>query len=173
MTHLQATLKGTRRELLRLLSVTAGVWGLSGPITARSAWAQGAPSGKPPELLRIGYQKSAVNLVILKQQGALEKRFPQTKVQWVEFPAGPQLLEALAVGSLEFGLTGDSPPVFAQAAGKDLTADKVVKALQTGSFEHPIFYEKQTFKGNHQGPEFVEIDQVKGGAWTSLTKPMQ
>lgn len=120
MTHLQATLKGTRRELLRLLSVTAGVWGLSGPITARSAWAQGAPSGKAPELLRIGYQKSAVNLVILKQQGTLEKRFPQTKVQWVEFPAGPQLLEALAVGSLEFGLTGDSPPVFAQAAGKDL-----------------------------------------------------
>jgi hypothetical protein len=60
-----------------------------------------------------------------------------------------------------------------QAAGRDLTADKVVKALQTGSFEHPIFYEKQTFKGNHQGPEFVEIDQVKGGAWISLTKPMQ
>jgi ABC-type branched-subunit amino acid transport system substrate-binding protein len=60
-----------------------------------------------------------------------------------------------------------------QAAGRDLTADKVVKALQTGTFEHPIFYEKQTFKGNHQGPEFVEVDQVKGGAWTSLTKPMQ
>ena len=60
-----------------------------------------------------------------------------------------------------------------QGAGKDLTADKVVKYLQTNSFEHPIFYEKQTFKGNHQGPEFVEVDQVKGGAWTSLTKPMQ
>jgi sulfonate transport system substrate-binding protein len=74
----------------------------------------------PVDTLRIGFQKSAVNLVILKQQGALEKRFPGTKVQWVEFPAGPQLLEALAVGSLEFGLTGDSPPVFAQAAGKDL-----------------------------------------------------
>ena len=60
-----------------------------------------------------------------------------------------------------------------QMAGRDLNADKVVKALQTSSFEHPIFYEKQTFKGNHQGPEFVEVDQVKGGAWTSLTKPMQ
>lgn len=60
-----------------------------------------------------------------------------------------------------------------QLAGRELTADKVVKALQTNAFEHPIFYEKQTFKGNHQGPEFVEIDQVKGGAWTSLTKPMQ
>lgn len=60
-----------------------------------------------------------------------------------------------------------------QGAGKDLTAEKVVKFLQTNSFEHPIFYEKQTFSGNHQGPEFVEIDQVKGGAWTPLTKPMK
>ena len=60
-----------------------------------------------------------------------------------------------------------------QGAGRDLTADKVVKYLQTNSFEHPIFYEKQTFKGNHQGPEFVEVDQVKAGAWTPLTKPMQ
>ena len=60
-----------------------------------------------------------------------------------------------------------------QGAGRDLSADKVVKFLQTNSFDHPIFYEKQTFKGNHQGPEFVEVDQVKGGAWTALTKPMQ
>jgi len=82
--------------------------------------AAGAATEAPPKQLRIGFQKSAVNLVILKQQGALEKRFPGTTVSWLEFPAGPQLLEALAVGSLEFGLTGDSPPVFAQAAGKDL-----------------------------------------------------
>lgn len=75
---------------------------------------------KAPIDLRIGYQKSAVNLVIVKQQGTLNKRFPNTRVEWIEFPAGPQLLEALSVGSLEFGLTGDSPPVFAQAAGKDL-----------------------------------------------------
>jgi sulfonate transport system substrate-binding protein len=73
-----------------------------------------------PEQLRIGFQKSAVNLLVLKQQGTLEKRFPKTAVSWIEFPAGPQLLEALAVGSIDFGLTGDTPPVFAQAAGKDL-----------------------------------------------------
>ncbi len=109
-----------RRGLLRLLALSAGVWGLSGPITSRSAWAQGKGTGTAPTQLRIGYQKAAVNLVILKEQGVLEKRFPQTKVKWIEFPAGPQLLEALAVGGLEFGLTGDSPPVFAQAAGKDL-----------------------------------------------------
>ena len=120
MPHLQPLVTSTRRQLLRLLAVTAATWGLAGPITASSASAQAAPAGKAPALLRIGYQKSAVNLVILKQQAVLEKRFPQTKVSWYEFPAGPQLLEALAVGSLDFGLTGDSPPVFAQAAGKDL-----------------------------------------------------
>jgi sulfonate transport system substrate-binding protein len=108
----------TRRSLLQVLATTAGTWGLAGPLAA-PAWAQSA-SAKAPELLRIGYQKSAVNLVILKQQAVLEKRFPNTKVQWLEFPAGPQLLEALSVGSLEFGLTGDSPPVFAQAADKEL-----------------------------------------------------
>lgn len=104
-----------RRRLLQILSLTAINWGLIN----RAAQAQTSAS-KAPEQLRIGYQKSAVNLVILKQQGVLEKRFPTTRVSWIEFPAGPQLLEALSVGSLEFGLTGDSPPVFAQAAGKDL-----------------------------------------------------
>lgn len=98
-----------RRNALRVLGTTAALWGLG----AR------AQEADPPQL-RIGYQKSAVNLVIVKQQGALEKRFPHARVQWIEFPAGPQLLEALSAGSLEFGLTGDSPPVFAQAAGKDL-----------------------------------------------------
>lgn len=108
-----------RRNLLRVLAMTAGVWGVSGPITGHAQTATNA-SVKPPEQLRIGYQKSAANLVILKQLGALEKRFPNTKVSWIEFPAGPQLLEALSVGSLEFGFTGDAPPVFAQAADKDL-----------------------------------------------------
>jgi len=107
-----------RRSLLRLLAMTAGVWGISGPI--RAATPQVSAAQKPLDQLRIGYQKSAANLVVLKQQGALEKRFPNTTVKWIEFPAGPQLLEALSAGSLEFGFTGDAPPVFAQAADKDL-----------------------------------------------------
>ncbi len=73
-----------------------------------------------PAALRIGFQKSAVNLVLLKQRNVLEQQFKSSKVSWIEFPAGPQLLEALSVGSIDFGLTGDSPPVFAQAAGKDI-----------------------------------------------------
>jgi sulfonate transport system substrate-binding protein len=100
----------TRRDLLQA--------GLGAAAVSLPAFARAAESA--PAQLRIGFQKAAVNLVVLKQQAALEKRFATSTVKWIEFPAGPQLLEALAVGSLEFGLTGDTPPVFAQAAGKDL-----------------------------------------------------
>ncbi len=118
----------SRRVLLRRVAAGVGglagasALGLSGVAWAAPSTAAGAPltGADAPAQLRIGFQKSAVNLVVLKQQRALEARFPASTVQWLEFPAGPQLLEALAVGSLEFGLTGDSPPVFAQAAGKDL-----------------------------------------------------
>lgn len=79
---------------------------------------QGA-SADPAEL-RIGYQKSAVNLVVAREKLFLETRFPNTQVRYVEFPAGPQLLEALNAGSIDLGATGDIPPIFAQAAGADL-----------------------------------------------------
>ncbi len=36
---------------------------------------------------------------------------------WTEFPSGPPLLEALNVGAIDFGNTGEAPPIFAQAAG--------------------------------------------------------
>ena len=73
-----------------------------------------------PQELRIGYQKGSIALVLAKEHGLLEKRFAGTKVQWIEFPAGPQMLEALNIGSLDVGSTGDIPPLFAQAAGADL-----------------------------------------------------
>ena len=73
------------------------------------------------ETLRIGYQKYGT-LVLLKAKGTLEKRLAAqgVNVQWTEFPGGPQLLEGLNVGSIDFGVTGETPPVFAQAAGADL-----------------------------------------------------
>jgi len=69
--------------------------------------------------LRIGYQKSASLFVLQKAQGTLEKRLaPQgVAVKWVEFPAGPQLLEGLNVGAIDVGFVGEAPPIFAQAAG--------------------------------------------------------
>lgn len=69
--------------------------------------------------LRIGYQKSASLFVLQKAQGTLEKRLAplQAAVKWVEFPAGPQLLEGLNLGSVDVGYVGEAPPIFAQAAG--------------------------------------------------------
>ncbi|XYD12424.1 sulfonate ABC transporter substrate-binding protein (plasmid) [Methylobacterium sp. NMS12] len=75
----------------------------------------------PPKEFRIGYQKIGL-IVVARQQGAIEKRLAAegTKVQWVEFQAGPPLLEALNAGSIDFGYTGDAPPIFSQAAGGNL-----------------------------------------------------
>ena len=71
--------------------------------------------------LRIGYQKSNVLLNLIRVRKALEKRLePAVNVVWQEFPAGPQLLEGLNVGSIDFGCTGEVPPVFAQAADAPL-----------------------------------------------------
>lgn len=90
---------------------------LSGLLTL-SAWSHAAE--KAPDALRIGYQKGSVSMVLARSHQLLETRYPQTKISWVEFPAGPQMLEALNVGSIDLGTTGDIPPIFAQAAGADL-----------------------------------------------------
>jgi sulfonate transport system substrate-binding protein len=70
------------------------------------------------KVVRIGFQKYG-KLVLLKSKGTLEPKLASEgyKVVWTEFPSGPPLLEALNVGSIDFGNTGEAPPIFAQAAG--------------------------------------------------------
>jgi sulfonate transport system substrate-binding protein len=83
--------------------------------------ATAAPSQDKDKVVRIGYQKyGTVNF--LKAQGKLDKVLADkgVKVEWTEFPGGPQLLEALNVGSIDVGHTGEAPPIFAQAAGAPL-----------------------------------------------------
>ncbi len=77
-------------------------------------------ASQDPEAIRIGYQKGSVSMVLAKSHQLLEQRYPHTQIRWIEFPAGPQMLEALNVGSIDLGSTGDIPPLFAQAAGADL-----------------------------------------------------
>ncbi|WP_341315953.1 sulfonate ABC transporter substrate-binding protein [Paraburkholderia sp. IMGN_8] len=85
--------------------------------TTLSAGAQSA-GGEPAKVLRIGYQKAGL-LAVLKAQGSLDEKLKPLgySVKWFEFPAGPQLLEALNANSVDFGYTGAPPPVFAQAGG--------------------------------------------------------
>ena len=114
---MSATMTGTLTgTMIRNAAVIAAIIFI---FPASLAFAQKANSSD--NVIRIGYQKYGT-LVLLKAHGSLEKRLAplHVEVQWTEFPAGPQLLEGLNVGSIDFGTVGEAPPIFAQAAGADL-----------------------------------------------------
>jgi sulfonate transport system substrate-binding protein len=73
------------------------------------------------KVVRIGHQKFDP-FTLVKARGGLEKRLQPlgVSVEWKEFQSGPPMLEALNVGSIDIGRTGDAPPVFAQAASAPL-----------------------------------------------------
>lgn len=100
-------------------------WAKYAVLTASLAGVMLLPACSKPEAeittLNIGYQKYGV-LPILKARGTLETALKDqgVHVKWVEFPAGPQLLEGLNVGSVSFGEVGEAPPIFAQASNPNL-----------------------------------------------------
>jgi sulfonate transport system substrate-binding protein len=71
--------------------------------------------------VRIGFQKAGI-FPIVKQRGTLEAALKSRgiTVKWVEFQFGPPILEAINTGNVDFGYTGDAPPIFAQAARANL-----------------------------------------------------
>lgn len=100
-----------RREFLKL-SI--------GTLTAAAIVKKASAQERLKEI-RIGYQKNGV-LVIARQRATLEQHFASqgVDVKWVEFSSGPPMMEAMNVGSIDYGAVGDSPPVFAQAAGANI-----------------------------------------------------
>ncbi|RKP44263.1 sulfonate ABC transporter substrate-binding protein [Pararobbsia silviterrae] len=113
MTDPRNPINTSKRALLRASAAAAlgATLGFGGPLKAA---AQGS------KVVRIGYQKYGT-LVIVKSRGTLEKRLAAigATVQWLEFPAGPQLLEGLNAGAVDIGTVGETPPIFAQAGGVD------------------------------------------------------
>jgi aliphatic sulfonates family ABC transporter substrate-binding protein len=85
-----------------------GATALAAAVPARAA---------PLRELRVGYQKTAI-LLVVKAQKLLESHFAPkgVTINWVEFAYGPPLLEAVNAGAVDYGYTGDAPPIFAQAA---------------------------------------------------------
>ncbi len=77
------------------------------------------PSGIKTKVLRMGYQQAGDLVRITK---VLEKRLEPlgVKVEWAQFAQGPQLMEAMNVGKIDLGAVGETPPIFAQAAGTQL-----------------------------------------------------
>ena len=97
----------TRRRILGVVLATS----LASVLSFSAAQAQ-------EKTVRIGFQKYG-KLVLLKSKGTLEPKLKALgyNVTWTEFQFGPPLLEAINVGAIDFGNTGETPPVFAQAAG--------------------------------------------------------
>jgi sulfonate transport system substrate-binding protein len=111
-----------RRELLKLSFGAIAVAALSSPARAEAA----------PKEIRIGTQKGGF-FPAVRQRRTVEKMFTPlgVDVKWIDFQFGPPLLEAINVGSVDFGYVGDTPPIFAQAAGARIRYVAVVKSEGT------------------------------------------
>jgi len=73
------------------------------------------------KVVRIGHQTLGA-FALLKPRGVLEERLKPLgyTVNWKQYPGGPQLLEAVKAGEVDFAHSGETPPIFAQAAGTPL-----------------------------------------------------
>ncbi|RBP09848.1 sulfonate transport system substrate-binding protein [Roseiarcus fermentans] len=109
---------------------------------ALAAFGPRLASAEPIKELRIGYQKTG-QLLVVKARKLVEQRFePEgVSVRWIEFPSGPPLLEALNAGSIDYGYTGDAPPIFAQAAH---AAIRYVGAIPARGYGQAILVQKDS-----------------------------
>lgn len=107
-----------RREFLKLSVGTAAVAALALPAQAEDQ----------PKAIRIGTQKGGY-FPAVKARHTVEDAFKPLgiEIQWVDFQFGPPLLEAINVGSIDFGAVGDTPPIFAQAANARIRYAAAVK----------------------------------------------
>lgn len=83
-----------------------------------------APIALASEPLRIGYQRSSTLMSILRHNDTLEARLAEQgiAISWHEFTSGLPMLESLNVGNIDISAdVADTVPIFAQAAGADLT----------------------------------------------------
>ena len=97
-----------------------------GALGALGALASGLAFAQSPaqQTVRLGYQKSSTLIAVLRLQGTLEQRLAPlgVKLSWHEFTSGLPLLEALNLDNLDISAdVADTVPVFAQAAGAQLT----------------------------------------------------
>ena len=111
-----------RREFLKLSLGAASVAALSS-----QARGEAAPKETPKEI-RIGTQKGGF-FPAVKARHTVEDVFQPlgVDIKWADFQFGPPLLEAINVGSVDFGYVGDSPPIFAQAANARIRYVAAVK----------------------------------------------
>lgn len=117
----------------RRAAIGLGITALATPAILRAA---------PARELRVGWQKGGI-LGLVKGSGAFEQALADQgiRVGWSEFTSGPPLLEALSANALDFGYTGNVPPIFAHAARGNLV---FVGASQGSREGHAILVPKDS-----------------------------
>jgi sulfonate transport system substrate-binding protein len=95
-----------------------GVLLLSTGCSRPSSEPEKTQAARVDHVFRIARNKQLTALGALEQLGGLERALGPVgfRVEWLEFLAGPQQLEAINAGALDLALTAESPPLFAQAA---------------------------------------------------------
>jgi sulfonate transport system substrate-binding protein len=101
---------------------------IGGLVLAALAVTPAQAQDKPTEI-RIGTQKGGF-FPAVRQRHSVEDAFKPLgiEIKWIDFQFGPPLLEAINVGSVDFGYVGDSPPIFAQAGGARIRYVAAVKS---------------------------------------------
>lgn len=97
---------------------------LAGLATGLAASIGSAHSARAAATLRIGYQRSSTLVALLRQDGGLEQALAPLGValSWHEFTSGLPIMEALNAGQIDVSAdVADTVPVFAQAAGAQIT----------------------------------------------------
>ena len=102
---------------------------LTAALLIATAAAAPAHAADRPAEIRIGTQKGGF-FPAVRQRQTLENAFRPLgiAIKWIDFQFGPPLLEAINVGSVDFGYVGDSPPIFAQAGGARIRYVAAVKS---------------------------------------------
>lgn len=164
--------------MLRRSVMLAAALAVAAPLVARGVVA----AETKPAVFKIGYQKIGI-LVVAPNQRSIERRLEKEgiPVQWVEFSSGPPLLEAMNAGAIDLGLTGDTPPIFAQAGSAAITyvaalppngpgeaivvkSDSAIKSLAD------LAGKRVGFKKGSSANNLVVAGLEKAGVpWTSIT----
>ncbi|MGK3992927.1 sulfonate ABC transporter substrate-binding protein [Sorangium sp. So ce1024] len=101
-----------------LLGCERGGGEASAPAGSAGAPAR-AQDAREAAVVRLGYQKIGTPYLLKERADGLKKALEakNARAEWIEFPAGPPLLEAMRAGAVDVGHVGETPPVFAQAGG--------------------------------------------------------
>ncbi|MFD1670750.1 aliphatic sulfonate ABC transporter substrate-binding protein [Agrilactobacillus yilanensis] len=122
----------SKRVKKLLISIVLVFWAVVAVYGFKQTDAGSSSSGL--ETVTVGYQKGDP-FDIAKQRGEFAKKMKAKgyKIVWKEFQDGNSLLQALKSGSIDYGRTGDTPPVTAQAAGTKLAYVAVGSSKAKGS----------------------------------------